>query len=353
MRCLVYILTEPNYSNSVWCKNFLNSLIEALRKNRMPFCEVFDTVPEDAEAVFLIAADYRWTKKTIRALNAANISPILICNHLEPITGCKYNCVSSDVHKSVHELVKKISESGYRHIALYGVNTKSLADIGKVDMLFSYKDETPFDVQIYNNNGSLKQCFEDFERDKDKIDAVICTNDFAAISLVRRLSADELQRIKVYSLSASALSEYYRENITTVSIDYNQYGRAALFLYKSLKKHAYLSNITVNLAWNVETECETHNAVTLDPFDFTDSFYKDDEVDEMMTVEKILSVCDAVDKTILRGLVQKKTLDEINEETFMSENAVKYRIKKILTDCNIDSKSDLINLVKKYLPMFE
>ncbi len=350
---MVYILTEPNYSNSVWCKNFLNSLIEALRKNRMAFCEVFDTVPEDAEAVFLIAADYRWTKKTIKTLNKANISPILICNHLELITGCKYNCVSSDVYKSVNELLSKISLSGSDHIALYGVNTKSLADIGKVDMLFSYKDDTPFDLQIYNNNGSLSKCFEDFEKDKDKINAVICTNDFAAVSLVRRLNADDLKRIKVYSLSASALSEYYREYITTVSIDYNQYGRAALFLYKSLKKHAYLSNITVNLAWNVQTAEKSAKPVTLDPFDFTDSFYKDDEVDEMMSVEKILSVCDTVDKTILKGLLGKKTLDEINEETFMSENAVKYRIKKILTDCNIQTKSDLINLIKKYLPMFK
>ncbi len=350
---MVYILTEPNYSNSVWCKNFLNSLIEALRKHRIPFCEVFDIVPNDAETVFLIAADYRWTKKTIKKLNLSNISPILICNHLEPLAGCKYNCVSSDVYTSVRTLFEKIVSAGKKNIALYGVNTRSLADIGKVDTLFSYKDETLFDVKVYNNNGSLKECYKTFEKDKGKIDAVICTNDFVAISLVRNLNAEDLKRITVYSLADSALSKYYREFITSVNIDYNQYGRAALFLYKSLKKHAYLSNISVNLAWDVEVKSEISESVKIDSADISDTFYEDSEVNEMMTVERILSVCDSVDRIILKGLVEKKTIEEINEQAFMSENAVKYRIKKILTDCNIEDKAELVKLLKKYLPIFK
>ena len=347
---MVYILTEPNYSNSVWCKNFLNSLVEALRKNRIAFCEVFDTVPADAETVFLISADYNWTKKTIKKLNRSNISPILICNHLETLTGCKYNCVSSDVYTSVKTLLTKISSDKKKKIALYGVNPNSIADIGKVDTLFSYKEQ--FDVKVYNNSGSLEECFLTFEKDKNEIDAVICTNDFVAISLVRNLNEDDLKRITVYSLTASSLSQYYRDYITSVDIDYKQYGAAAVFLYKKLKKHSYISNITINLAWNGQENDTPTDSVQIDADNTADTFYEDMQVCEMMKVEKILTVCDNLDKTILKGLLNNKTLEEIDEEVFMSENAVKYRIKKILSDCDIKDKTTLITLLKKYLPVF-
>ena len=40
----------------MWCKALYLSLTERLRQKRIPFCEMYDTVPQNSEAVFIIAA---------------------------------------------------------------------------------------------------------------------------------------------------------------------------------------------------------------------------------------------------------------------------------------------------------
>ena len=42
-------------------------------------------------------------------------------------------------------------------------------------------------------------------------------------------------------------------------------------------------------------------------------------------------------------------MDEIAQECFLSENGVKYRIKRILQECNICGKDELIKLCKIFL----
>ncbi len=350
---MVCILTDPNYSQSIWCKNFLKSLIENLRKNRIPFCEAFDEIPENVEAVFIIASDYKWIKSTIKSLNKVNISPILICNHIEEIVGCEYSCVSSNIQASIKSFLNQINSTHKNKIAIYGVNTNSVADIGKVDILFSNKEYFSENIKIFNNNGSLSNCFNDFSKHIDDIDAVICTNDFAAVSLVKHLkneSPEKLKKLNIFSLTSSSLSKYYNEYITSVNIDYNQYGRAAIRIYKNINKHNYISTMNITVAWNVsDNRISTNSAITLEKICEQDIFYNDDELAEMMKVEKLLNNCNSVDFSIINGLVQELSIEKICENCFITEGTIKYRLKKILAECAIKDKKSLIQLYKKYI----
>lgn len=352
---MVCILIDPNYADSVWCKNFLDCLRNELRKNRIPFCEIFETVPEDAKTVFIIASDYKWTKEAIYQLNSYDIHPILICNHLENLESCKYNCVSSDINGSIKCLLDEINTSGKRNIALYGVNTNSISDIGKVDILFSWKDSRIGSVKIFNNDGSLQKCYESFLPMINDFNTVICTNDFAAVSLVRNLTKDvpeALKSITILSMARSIISEYYRNYITSVGIDYEQYGKAAVYIYKSIEKHRFISNIMVYVPWSIDKygalQCKKQAKLSLP--ESHDSFYYDDEINEMLKIEKLLNTCDSTDKIIINGLLNKQSYENISRKCFLTENAIKYRIKKLLTDCRISDKSSLLKMLKKYFP---
>lgn len=350
---MVCILTDPNYSGSIWCKSFFNNLIENLRKNRIPFCEAFDEIPENVEAVFIIASDYVWIKNTIKSLNKVDISPILICNHIEEIVGCEYSCVSSNVQASIKSFLSQLTLSDKNKIAIYGVNTNSVADIGKVDVLFSNKEYFSENIKVFNNNGNLNDCYIDFTKNIDDIDVVICTNYFAAISLVKHLeceSPEKLKKLNIFSLTSSSLSKYYNTYITSVNIDYNQYGRAAIRIYKNLKKHSYISTMNITVAWNVsDKHFSNASAVPLQKTFKQDIFYNDNELNEMMKVEKLLDICDYMDTSIITGLIQKLSIEKICEICFMTEGAIKYRIKKLLSQCNIKDKSELFYLLTKYI----
>ena len=107
---MVAILIDTKYANSLWCKNLQNSLIERLRQKRIPFCEIFDTCPADIETVFMIASDREWIISSIKQLNLGGVYPILLCNQLENLPGCIYNCVCSDINSSMKILLDTLKK---------------------------------------------------------------------------------------------------------------------------------------------------------------------------------------------------------------------------------------------------
>lgn len=352
---MVAILTEPAYSESMWCKALYGSLTERLRQKRISFCEIYDTVPVNSEAVFIIAANYHWIKATLTELNLSGIKPILICNQAETILGCSYSCVCSDITGSMKYLLDNLKSDGKARVALYGVNTSSISDIGRVDGLFAQKDGVIDSMRVFVNDGSLQSCYREFSAEADNFDAVICFNDFAAVSLIRRLEADgaggKLSRLKILSCCQTKISSCYRDKIISINMNLEQYGKAAVFIYEKLKSHPYISQMTLNVSWNTEpNQSSTHALVRLKSVENTDRIYSDKELNEMITAERILEIDSATDKTVIANLCAGKSVSEIAAACFLTDSGVKYRIKRILEKCRISDKAELISIVKRYLP---
>lgn len=352
---MVAILTEPAYSESMWGRTLFTSLTERLRQKRIAFCEMFDTVPENCDAVFIIASDYGWIKSVLRQLNAAGIDPILICNQAETLVGCNYSCVCSDISGSMRYLLNGLKAEGKTRVALYGVNTSSISDIGRADGLFAQKDGEIDSMHIFINNGSLAQCYREFSKKIDQFDAVICFNDFAAVSLLRRLKADgkdtSLPHLKILSCSQTKISSRYRDRITSINLNLEQYGKAAVFIYEKRKTHPYISQITLNVSWNTEASLsENSSPIKLEIMEGSDRIYSDSELYEMILAERILEIDSETDKTVVAMLSAGKPLSEIAVACFLTESGVKYRVKKILEKCRISDKEMLVSIVTRYLP---
>lgn len=350
---MISILTEPAYSGSIWCKELLKSLTDRLRQKRIPFCEVFDSVEENGDGVFIIASDYGWIKSTVSSLNAAGIKPILICNQAEQVHGCEYSCVCSDINGSMKYLLSELKAAGKTRVALYGVNTSSVSDIGRVDGLFAFKDEAFDKMRIFTNNGSLSNCFDEFLKEYKSFDAVICSNDFAAVSLVRNLSEKDpnaLKNLKILSCAKTKLSGFYKNMITSVNMNFEQYGKAAVFIYEKLKAHPYMSGITVTVKWNNKNEkTPRYKTVALENSNKGYEFYADSEMRDMLTAEQVLNLCSDTDRLILSSLINGLTLEETANLCFLTEGGVKYRIRRLLTECKLSDKSKLLKLIKEYL----
>lgn len=350
---MVSILAEPAFRESVWCRELRNSLENALRNKRIPFCEIFDTLPADSDGVFLLATGFHWIKRTIRLLNDAGIHPILIGNQLEQVPGCSYSCVCSDVLGSMKYLLEKIKSENKREIALYGVNTNSISDIGRVDGLFALKDDSFDSMIIFENRGSLQNCYADFRNRGQNVDAVICANEFAAVSLLRNLQRDKQPAPKILSCSHSQLLRYYNRDILTIDLNYEQYGKAAVFLYEKRKKYSWMSNMAISVRWSME-EAPLPTAardISLPQTQEEDVFYEDTELDEMLKVERVLEQSDETDKKILQMLLDGCTMAAICESCFLGETAVKYRLRKLLKHARIQNKEELLKLLRNYLPI--
>ena len=336
---LVGILLDSKYAESLWCKSLYESLTQRLRHKRIPFCAVFDSIDTALDAIFIIASDREWTISAITQLNKSGIKPILICNQSEKLSGCIYSCVCSDINASMKNLLDNLKTKDKSRIALYGINTDSIADISRVDSLFNWRGQHFETMQIFNNNGSLENCFDEFIPYIDEFDAAICANDFAAVSLVRRLSEtapEKLNDFYIISCAQTQISSYYR---------------AAVYVYNALKKHTYLSEMTVKVLWSLDsndTAVDT-KSITLDLISSTDSFYNDKELAEMLIVDKILKTADDIEKKIIESLLNKCTIEQMAEKCFLTVNGVKYRISKIISNSGAKNKEEVVSLLDKYI----
>ncbi len=351
---MVSILIDTKYSGSLWCDNLLKGLTSQLRQKRIPFCEIYDICPADTDAVFIIASDYEWTNSAIKQLNTHGITPILLCNQFELIHGLIYNCVCSDINGSMKNLLDSLKANGKNRIAIYGVNTNSISDIGRVDGLFSWKDDYFDTMQVFVNDGSLEKCYKNFEKRLNDFDAVICANDFAAVSLVKRLKSSHkeiLNRLTVISCSKAMLSEYYKKYIVSLDMNFEQYGKAAVYIYECISKNPYVSAMTLQVKWSLTgtDKIKKHGDIPLLSGSSNDKFYSDCELKEMMTVDKYLNIADTTDKKIIDLSLSGATLNQIAENCFLTVGGIKYRIKKLVNECGTQSKEELFNCIKKYI----
>lgn len=349
---MVAILTEPGYGGSVWGKNLYGSLIGQLRQKRIPFCEITDFCPAEIHTVFLIAANFEWTKKAIEQLNRVGHQPILICNQYERIPGCLYSCVCSDVNASMKGLLERLHLQNKRNVALYGVGRSSIADASRTSSLFSWLDGDVSTLKVFHNEGSLENCFEAFFDRRQEFDAVLCANDYAAISLVRRLGQrdrDCLNDLAVISCAGTEISGLYRDTITSLHMDFAPYGRAALYIYECMQKNPFVSGMTVNIRWSLESDAVQCRQTELSLPMQEDLFYADPEIRDMIIVDKYLNLSEPVDRDIFRGLLRGQTYQSIADRCFLTEGTIKYRVKRLVQLCGAESKAELLSLLKSYI----
>jgi len=263
------------------------------------------------------------------------------------------------VMSSMRYLVNWLQAHQCHRIGLYGVNPESLSDLS---LLQGYQAAIGFaPAYIYYNNSSLSQCYNELAQQSDPPDALICTNGFAAISMVRRLKAEQpeyLQRLKIISCQKSALAACYADHILSIHHNSNEYGKSAVLLYENLRKADYLSHMLMLVNWDMrELDCAgqahlitpsalSHPAIVSEP---VASFYRDQELNDMMVLEMLLHDLAPEDRVILSGLMAGQSLASIADQVFMTISTVKYRIKRMVSASGLSDKGRLLALIQQYI----
>lgn len=360
---MVLILVEPSYSRSIWCLNLLDGLTGEFKQKRVPFRQIasLDEAGPDDRYIYLIGSDNAWVRAALAACNRMGIYPILLCNQAYHTFDADYSTVCSDVINSMRRLVELLRGRGHGRIALYGVNPQSVSDESRMDSYLAALGGEDGRRHVFFNSGSLENCFEQFMARAQQYDAVICANDFAAISLVRRLGLRDpalLERLAIAGCADARLTQLYGSHILSVRVNFVEYGRAAVTLLENLRKNPYLSHIIMMIRWDfslldgaaapapVAHRREKAPALPADP----DVFYEDRELNDMMLLEKLLDGCEDPDYDIIRLLLRGEPYEKIAETCFLTESAIKYRVKKMVRVCCVQGRKELTDLLRRYLP---
>ena len=357
-----YAIGEPEYGRSNWYANTLNGLIQELRKKRLTLTfldnvtELEHHTIEEDDAIFLIGTNTKWLRKIIQACEPVFQNRVIVLSNInydKKLYMGKFSIVTTDTTHDIQLLYNYLISYGKNRIALYGINPSSASDLFRKECFLSYNTS---EEDVFYNSVSLSQCFEDFRQKLDLYDAVICANDYSAISLTKHL--EDQKQIFITSCGGSTLLlNFFSPRITHTRIDYQSIGKAGFDLYNILKRNRNANSISIYIS-SCFSAGETTDYLPLSGkyvpetrsfLKENENFYSDPEVSEILKIDTLLNACDGNDFQILERLLNHVTYAQIAEELFMSTNGVKYKIKKMFQICQVASRQEFVTLLKKYL----
>lgn len=348
---MVVILCEDIFEESIWCQKIYNGLKKELKKRRISYSKTSDSnTISSGDTVYIIGSSYIWINNSISLCNALNIVPIVLCNQINDMLYGKYHSISTDTNACMKQLISSTNTTSLTRIALYGINNNSLSDLSRTK---SYIEQTNNTSGIFVSNGSLENCFNKFIPRVSEFDTVICVNNYAAISLVRNLSENcpsALERLEIISCSSSKLSSIFSKFIIFVDTNFECYGKAALEISELSEKNPYISGINVTINWDSNSTPLPKTAADKSDIAQIDSFYKDAEILKLLKIEKLLDICDDLDMQIIKMLMNGNSYDTIAEKCLFAKESVKYRIKKYIKICEVNTKSEFIDLINEINP---
>lgn len=337
------LLLEPSYADSVWCKQIVQGLTGELKKRREEY--VIAGEPHASDTVFVIGTQPDWLSSAIGQCNRLGLVPVLLCNSLRRIPGGRYHCVCSDISGSMRQLTASLKQTHSGPIALYGINPDSVGDRSRAE---AFMLECPDPGCVFENQGSLADCYARFAPRREEFSAVICANGFAAISLYRRLR-QEGSVIPLISCAQTLLGRYYEGRITSVDVNYGQFGKTALGIADLARKQPQISELTATVQWSLPQ-------MDLCPIPALQSlparpvnFYNDSELQKMLKLEDLLIACDELDLSLLTMLMDGCSYADMAQACYLTEGAVKYRVRKMRQLCDTEEKDALSALLQDYL----
>ncbi len=311
----------------------------------------------------VICGTYNWTKSICSLLSDIHIKPIVIgYDSSDDIAATGY--VLMDYKKAITDLLDYFASCHRNRVALFAVSLESPSDKIKTEAFLSYSDKNGkrFDQKdIFYFRGMTRNTCESFISVCSDYDAVIGTNDVSTVILLQMLKSNGIKvpdDIFVASFGDASLSKSTTTELTLALLDCRSVGIQAAKMYRTLAGSELISNLAMRLGCTVDIRNSTANI----PMNMTrsaahsenaeishNSFFADPHINEIVIAERLLEKCDSLDLEIMRSLVNKEKYIDIADKLHVSENTVKYRIKRLLNFAKLDSRGALTDLMKGYL----
>lgn len=352
------VIIEENYKISVWCREILDGLRREARKKRAAIIlstNINDISQDEGNTVMIVGAETTWLNSAARYAKMQGKHPIILSNQSDNSPEVGVSRVTEDIYGSMSEIMRLFAAKKHKSVALYAHNPDSASDNFKKEAFLRSNGHSD---DIFQNEGSLKECFDRFyEKHKEKrYCAIVCSNDFAAISLIRHLknAGEDISDIDIISYSNTFISRYTSPAVSTVRANFKSFGQLAFMISDCLSKGDKVSGIRVLCAWEIihretSSPCPLKTRELCESDEGSGGFYSDGELMEMMRIETLLSGADETDLSIIEAILCGKKTAEIESACFLTETAVKYRIKKMKDICHAESRAQLKDILSKYL----
>ena len=350
---MIDILIETNFYNNKRIFNLIEGIKKVSVKRKENISLYFDCekITEKNKHVIVLGASKSWIEHVTQILQQ-KCANLVIFGH-QPQNAIKpYNCVVQSYEKTMYLLTKMLLEKGKDSVAFFGYNKDSLPDILKLRGFLKAIEESEVEnYKIFENDGNIDKLVKDFCIVSENYKNVVCVNDSLAVLLLQKLQNPENYNIS--GMGGMLITKYMSYPLLTARLDYFKSGIAIAELYNSMRKSELLNNMVLTLdmqiIYNNEVVDDIENKpIILKQSEKSINFFSNDDVLEIDNVELMLANMDEIDWSILKDLMGGLSYEAISEKYFMAHNTVKYRIRKLKSYVGCQSKTELVEILKKY-----
>lgn len=362
----IYVTSEQIGLEGYWITDILAGIgKEALKKN----LSVIDYNGKNLEIgdefirplVLAVGYSAQWMESTCNHMTSHGIQPILVTSAQSADTEMLSfsGIVSFGLKKAMYNVLNYLVLSRRNRIAFFGGHGETHADNVKAAEFLALSHHFGLNINksdIYMDT-SLSDCAKTFEMSMHRYNAVICSSDAAAVFLLKWLEERGVRVPEdtfIIGFGNSEVSEAITPSITTLESNYVELGRQAVKLHQFLLHNPDIacSSVLVDCPFierNSTGSLKFRKAPPQSRHDGRMPLYDTDpDILMILQTEELLRMWDDIDRSIINGLLQNKTIVSIADGLFISVSAVKYRIKKMLTAANLQSKDELVHIIKKY-----
>lgn len=365
------LLVEPTFAASYWYPAYLEGITYETGRRGVGFyipdltrtcCrEIMAERKDRPRSALVLGGSAAWLLDTAEELIGLGIHPVLVGNRPVRSDG-SISYVAIDDVQSAAQMTSYLLAAGRRRIAFFGKNPDSISDACKYEGFASaLKNEgiQTGESDVYYNRGALEETISSFYGRIDRYDAVFCANDYVAESLIcseRMKNIAIPGRLFVTGFGESMMSRCCSPTLTTVTLDYFETGKSSVDLCLFLCKNGAARSCTVTVESRIRIGETTAFTRANDLRPRRDggtiglvNFCSDPLIRRATAFERLLEQSDSLDLSILRGLLAGETYEAMADRLNISENTVKYRIKRMLAKSEISTKGELLALCAGFL----
>lgn len=355
---MVYLVVENKFRQYPWCQRILRGLHEEVKRKKVELQEIDGVVYSgmQGDSVLLVGASQEWIEVMAMRARNARMYPIVLSNRQPGVSNYTISSVTMDIHSSMQLAVDYLRSIGAQKLALYGVNPQSSSDKWRA---IRFEELTGCPKNIFFCTDTMEEVFCSFYKQIEHYDGAICVSDYAAVSLIRRLKQKCYpvpDNLRIVSYGDMSLAKLIYPSITSITDDYENFGRAALSISSTVNKNDTISAINIHLRSRLNirqtTGCkpyrDTHNEIEIKSVQ-ENLFYADQEMSDLAKLETLFAHCDETDFSIIQLIRQSAPYTRIAQECYISETAAKYRVKKMEKLCGVASRQELISYIEYFL----
>ncbi len=362
---MLYILTNLQKGDNQWTYGVIDAVKREFNRRRLEVTESSDirgTIKRCAAHGDPILIPTTFTSRILPIVEECNklgVQIIIPNGFLNIGERYRYHCVKGDFYGAIANVLFGLRRAGKSNVAMFGTNTNSQEDVLVTDAFIAQTGGV--ENAVFCNEGSIRDCFDHFYSVRREFDAVICVNDYVAISLIENMRRNDpayLEETCVVSFSNTLLSRLYTTPLTSLAPDMDALGCAVGDIYRLVKRSG--SNyraISIYVNYKVYERKTTENCFFGQPdfpYESKDVFFPtintfndnildnaDPEVDRLPKIEIFLNRLTKVEMTILMMVLRGYSNAKISEEMFLSGETVRYHLNKMRSLLGCSTKDEM------------